>query len=177
MNTLTMMQKPAAVRWYREPWVWLVLGGPLAVICASIYTIVLAFQGADRVVAEDYYRQGLSINKDLRRDSAARLQGIAGSMTLDRANGAISFKLEGGEALPSVLLLTVSRPPSRGNTDTVTHVRLVQLAPGRYAGALQEIKGDDAMTSWHVKVEAPDWRLTGEWADPMHTGLRLKAAQ
>lgn len=36
--------------WYREPYVWLVLGGPLAVILASMVTLYLAVQGADPVL-------------------------------------------------------------------------------------------------------------------------------
>lgn len=177
MDALPIMQKPVTVRWYREPWTWLVLGGPLLVVFASMYTAFLAYRGADRVVAEDYYRQGLAINKDIRRDSAARAQKISGDMQLDRSTGAISFKLEGEGALPSVLLLTISHAPRYGNADVISHVRLVQVSPGRYAGAPQEKFDADVMALWHVKVEAPDWRLAGEWADPLHATLRLKAAQ
>lgn len=37
-------------RWYQEPYVWLVLGGPLAVVVASMITIYLAVSGADPVL-------------------------------------------------------------------------------------------------------------------------------
>lgn len=38
--------------WWREPMLWLVLGGPAVVVLASVITAVLAWQGADPVVGE-----------------------------------------------------------------------------------------------------------------------------
>lgn len=40
-----------AKRWFREPYVWLVIGGPLAVVAASIVTVYLAVTTADTVVS------------------------------------------------------------------------------------------------------------------------------
>lgn len=36
--------------WWREPYVWLVVGGPLVVVVAGIVTFVLAVNGADPVL-------------------------------------------------------------------------------------------------------------------------------
>lgn len=36
--------------WWREPMMWLVVGGPLAVVVASLVTAVVAVRGADPVV-------------------------------------------------------------------------------------------------------------------------------
>jgi uncharacterized protein len=38
--------------WWREPMVWLVIGGPLSVVVASLITAVIAWRGADPVVTE-----------------------------------------------------------------------------------------------------------------------------
>jgi hypothetical protein len=38
--------------WWRVKTVWLVVGGPVAVVLAGIVTAVLAVQGADTVVRE-----------------------------------------------------------------------------------------------------------------------------
>ena len=40
-----------AVPWWRVGMVWLVIGGPLAVVLAGIATAVIAFSGADTVVS------------------------------------------------------------------------------------------------------------------------------
>jgi len=50
--------------WWKYGYVWLILGGPLAVIIASIITLNLALQTPDPVV-DDYYRKGIEINKQL----------------------------------------------------------------------------------------------------------------
>lgn len=43
---------PTARPWWREPMMWLVLGGPSLVVVAGIATAVIAWQGADRLLAE-----------------------------------------------------------------------------------------------------------------------------
>lgn len=41
----------AAVRWWRQPMLWLVVGGPAVVVVAASVTAVIAFRGADPVVS------------------------------------------------------------------------------------------------------------------------------
>lgn len=38
--------------WWREPMMWVVLGGPAVVVVAAILTGVIAWRGADQVVLE-----------------------------------------------------------------------------------------------------------------------------
>jgi uncharacterized protein len=57
----TTQSKP----WWREPYLWLVLAGPISVVLASAVTWVFIMRGADRLVAEDYYQQGLQINRTI----------------------------------------------------------------------------------------------------------------
>lgn len=39
--------------WYREPFVWMVIGGPLAVVIASIITVTIAVRYADPVLPKE----------------------------------------------------------------------------------------------------------------------------
>lgn len=39
-------------RWYKEPYVWLVVGGPLVVVLASVVTITLAIRNPDPVLKQ-----------------------------------------------------------------------------------------------------------------------------
>jgi uncharacterized protein len=63
--------------WWRHAHVWLVIAGPGAVVVASMVTAWLAANGQDPVVAEDYYRRGMEMNKTLAAEKAAlsALQG------------------------------------------------------------------------------------------------------
>ena len=58
--------------WYREPWLLLVLGGPLLVIVACVITTWLAMTHPDPLVNKDYYRDGLRINQTMAAEEAAR---------------------------------------------------------------------------------------------------------
>lgn len=49
MNTASL-PKPLPRAWWREPMMWLVVGGPLAVVVAAIVTAVIAIRGADPVL-------------------------------------------------------------------------------------------------------------------------------
>lgn len=55
----------ATVPWWRFGHVWLILAGPAIVVAASFITLYLAVTRPDPVVAEDYYRKGIEINKTL----------------------------------------------------------------------------------------------------------------
>ena len=51
--------------WWRFPLLWMVLGGPAVVVVASFVTLWLAVRTPDPVVSEDYYREGIEINRAL----------------------------------------------------------------------------------------------------------------
>ena len=61
--------------WYKEPWPWLLMAGPAAVIVAGVVTTWIAFATADSLVEEDYYRRGLTINERLACEGAAARAG------------------------------------------------------------------------------------------------------
>jgi len=67
-NDLTDPQ--SAKGWWHYGHMWLVVGGPLAVVIASFVTLYFAIKVPDPVVDADYYRKGIEINKtlDAKRD-------------------------------------------------------------------------------------------------------------
>lgn len=54
--------------WWRHGMVWMLIGGPAVVVVASVVTLVLAVRTPDPLVAEDYYRKGIEINKTLAQE-------------------------------------------------------------------------------------------------------------
>jgi hypothetical protein len=64
-------QPPAP--WWRHGLVWMVIAGPAIVIVAGIATVVIAVRQPDPLVAEDYYRRGIEINKALAEAQAKAL--------------------------------------------------------------------------------------------------------
>ena len=66
-NKPTDNESPA---WWRHGHVWLIISGPAAVLVAGLVTAWIAVAQPDPVVATDYYRRGVDINKTLARERA-----------------------------------------------------------------------------------------------------------
>jgi len=168
MSTLPSLQKKDD--WKKEPWLLLVIGGPLTVVCAALFSGYLAFSGADKVVSEDYYRQGLMINTDLLRDARARDMQLDAILHL-QTDGQINLQLRGVGELPESILLSVASSTNNQLVETTHRLPLLKLAPGLYQGTLADVQAQ----LMHVKLEGGNWRLTGDWHRPRQSDLELKA--
>ena len=67
-----MKDSDQAKPWWKFGHVWLIISGPLAVIVAGLVTVYIAVRSPDPVLAEDYYKRGLEINRTLEKQ-----QGLA----------------------------------------------------------------------------------------------------
>ncbi len=150
--------------WYREPWPWILMAGPAAVVVASFFTAWLAVRSDDGLVADDYYKQGLTINKTLRRSETAERLGIKAELTL--VDGRVRVQLGGARSGALTLLLA---HPTRAGMDQKVKLSMVQ--PGVYEGQLQPLRAG----RWHVFLEQSDWRLEGDWMLPATGALALDA--
>lgn len=156
-----LLQTPARrERWIHEPWMWLVVGAPLVVVCASIATGIIAWRSADKLVASDYYRQGLHIDKDLQRDANAKTYNMSAQLSLYGENR-LQMHLRGAAKLPAVAQIQLARKGS-GEAEVQTLLALRQVQPGWYETTLPAALLQDSKT-WHLKVIGDDWRLTGRW--------------
>jgi hypothetical protein len=59
--------------WWRYGHVWLIIAGPAAVIVAGFITLGIAIGRPDPVIADDYYKRGLEINKTLAAEKDLQL--------------------------------------------------------------------------------------------------------
>lgn len=57
--------------WYRHRWTWGLMAGPFIVLVAGAITTTIAIRTDDGLVARDYYKRGLMINKVLQQANAA----------------------------------------------------------------------------------------------------------
>lgn len=71
-------ETPQSAPWWKHGHVWLLIAGPAAVIVAGIATAIIAIKSADPLVAEDYYRRGIEINKTLAAKDKALLPALQG---------------------------------------------------------------------------------------------------
>jgi hypothetical protein len=77
MNAQASQSAPVSQPWWKFGHVWLVVSGPLIVVIAAFFTLYLAIAIPDPVVAADYYRQGIEINKTLDAQAQAQASSLA----------------------------------------------------------------------------------------------------
>jgi hypothetical protein len=141
--------------WYRQFWPWFLMLFPAAAVVGGIITIRLATTSYDGVVEDDYYKQGLAINRTLARDQVAASAGLAARVQMK--GGEASLQLQGQlAAWPATLRLRILHPTRSGMDQTVL---LASRGGGRYAGACQA----PASGKWNLVLEDElrNWRLAG----------------
>jgi len=150
--------KPAGAQtqpWYREPWPWILMSGPAIVVVAGLATAWLAVRSDDGLVVDDYYKQGLAINRTLGRSEMAERLGISARLTL--ADGQVRVRVV--SARDGAMSLKLVHPTRAGMDQSV---KLDKVGPGIYAGRVQPLRAG----RWHVVLEQSDWRLAGDWTLP-----------
>lgn len=159
--------------WYREPWPWLLMLGPLIVIVAGVITAYLAVVSNDGLVEDDYYKQGLTVNQRTERDRRAGELGMAVEFVLSGDGQRIRALLRAreGVALPDALALRITHPTRSGLDQSVM---LQAEGAGLYTGALSPLPDG----RWHISVEddKSQWRLLGDWVRHGQSGLQWTAS-
>jgi hypothetical protein len=64
---------------------WLVIAFPLTAVIVGFVSLALAIRSDDGMVEDDYYKQGMTINRMLDRDKAAAAEGLTATVELDAA--------------------------------------------------------------------------------------------
>jgi uncharacterized protein len=139
--------------WYREPWPWILMAGPAAVVVAGAATIWIAFDSADGLVADDYYKRGLAINQVLALEENARRLGVHAHA--EAREGRLRVALAG--AAPEALFAQLAHATRAGYDQ---RLRLALAAPGVYEAELPPL----AAGRWRVVLEDPrrEWRVVQE---------------
>ncbi len=180
-----MTRRAADVRvlpWYREPWPWVLIALPgIAVVGCSI-TLWLAVRSADGVVASDYYKQGLAINRELARTERAAALGLHAAVELAGVNDGdrIRVRLAADRSLPvePTLRLELIHPGHGGFDRTAVLARTSGDAEhAEYVGRFGEVRATAQPVAWQITLESPHWRLDGQMNPRGGHAVRLEAAQ
>ncbi|HET7403590.1 MAG TPA: FixH family protein [Usitatibacter sp.] len=144
--------------WYREPWPWFLMMGPAVVVVAGAATMAVAFRTNDTLVAEDYYREGLGINRTMSREERASDLDIAARALFNEDRRRVRVTLSPLQPAPKSLRLTLQHG-ARASDDQV--IMLGAVAPGLYEGALRE----PPPGGWQLRLEDGEgtWRILGSW--------------
>lgn len=143
--------------WYREPWPWFLMTGPAIVVVAGISTAIIAARTHDGLVVDDYYKQGLSVNKDLSRDFAAKAAGYKAGGVIDAGLERVVLTMQNTPANVKELRLTFARATAGGSD---RRVLLQQSNQNTFIGTLAP-SGALERGKWYVTLddESRHWRL------------------
>ena len=151
--------------WYRQFWPWFLIVLPASIIVASFFLLYLAMNNSDTLVSDNYYRDGLAINKVLTQDLRAAELAMTARVEFTDGRG-LRIVLSGQGPLPSSLTLRLSHPTNaNGDRDFLLPASgpglylasIETLAPHRYYLRLLPgvVRGDE-------EAKAVAWRLNGE---------------
>jgi hypothetical protein len=131
------------------------MAAPASAVVAGAITVWLAVATSDGLVADDYYKQGLAINREIRRDQAARDLGIVADV--ESFNGVLRVRLESRAAPPEALFARLLHPTRAGHD---LRLRLAPVTAGVYETGLPVLPAG----RWRLVLEDPrgEWRIVKE---------------
>jgi len=141
--------------WYRQVWPWVLISIPFSAVLFGIFMVAVALVYPDDLVDDNYYRDGMAINRTLDMDHNARRLGIAATLTALTPER-IAFEVHG--ATDSVILFKLYHVTD-SSRDTV-----VTLYPDEGATYVSEANVPtqlEARGIWYVELIGVDtnWRL------------------
>jgi hypothetical protein len=155
--------------WYRQFWPWFLLALPASAVVGGIVTLTIAVRTSDGMVVDDYYKEGLAINQQLKRDRLAEQLGLNALVRFYSESNRLEVQLTGTPQETDGPLQVRLIHPTRGEQDRV--IPLEALGEGRYAVELEPV----LLSHWHVILEPGDrsWRLVGRMRLPEQSQVLL----
>lgn len=141
---------------------------PAASVVVGMVMLTLAIRTDDGLVADDYYKRGLAINRLLAREAVARADGVRAQLWIEPGAGRVRIRLEGRAAAGERVRLAFVHPTRAGLDQTAD---LSRTGAGIYEGVL----GPLAAGRWHVMLEDEQraWRVVGALQLPGDTAATL----
>lgn len=157
--------------WYRERWTWFLMAGPAIVVVAGFTTLWLAISSYDGLVADDYYKRGLGINRVLERAERAVALNLVADVDVEPDGNARVVLTSAGVPLttvPSMVRLTLIHPTRAGADRRIDMQRGPDGVYRGQAGILPQGR-------WRVGVETEEWRLPAVQVEGAIRALRIRA--
>jgi uncharacterized protein len=140
--------------WHKEYYVWFIIFFPTLAVVAGIITIILAIRSDDGLVVDDYYKQGLEINRTLERDQLAVDYQLDANIKLNPELEEVIIKLTANETFVYPDNLSVSfLHATRAGLDQEANMLLTQDVT--YRGNVAGL----APGKWYVHIQRDNWRL------------------
>ncbi len=141
--------------WHKYPLVWMMIAIPSSAVFMGVILLWLAIDTDDGLVADDYYKLGLEINRVIIRDKKAAELGVSAIIKFDNTNRVINLIFNKGAltSFPDTLQLSFQHA-TRANSDVV--VNMNHGIDNQYVGNIKE-----ALTEgiWYFELVNEDWKI------------------
>jgi len=158
------------VPWYQEPFVWLLIFFPASAVVGGMITIYLAISSNDGLVIDDYYKQGLEINRVLKRDQMATTYQLQATLKLnvERHFAHLFLTAIPSYQLPNKINLNFHHHTKAGFDQTIL---LERIGDNFYQGQLPEL----ITGKWTIELTTGEWRLLKVTQMPSSQEIKIKA--
>ena len=155
--------------WYREPWPWVLIAIPGITILWSIFLFLFSMEQHVSMVEDDYYDEGMGINRELSRDIEAANLGLSGRVSFTDGER-LDILLESPERRNWERLQVEITHATLGDRDQTTIAE--RVGEGRYRARVQPLSDG----RWYIDIRntGNDWRLRGALKTPLEEPLTLK---
>lgn len=138
--------------WYQQVWPWLLVALPGSAVVAGFISLYLAVHKPDSLVAGDYYKEGLAINRHLNAQQMAQQLHLHAVVKLDRDNHSIDLALTGQlTPLPKQLTLRLIHPTLASQDRQLS---LTQTSPGHYSSIWPLAANSQPNTQWQIVLSS-----------------------
>jgi len=148
--------------WYRQLWPWYIISLLFLGVFGSGILVFSAIEHQDPLVVDDYYKEGLAINRTLDRQRTAEKMGLQALASYDKESGILRIRLTAHEQIAAPSLQLRFMHATLANQDyTVT---LVREQADVYLARLGTLKSGN----WDLMLEPDDkaWRLDAHLSLP-----------
>lgn len=162
---------PLSRPWFKQFWPWFLIALPATAVVGGIITLIIAAHEPDGLVVDDYYKQGLAINRELELDRQAAALDLTALVRLDTDSKQIVVSLQNTPAQLEAQELTLRMiHPTRPNLDRT--LSLQREAADRWSAPFDGA----AQGRWHLQLEpeARDWRVSGRLLLPQQQQVLLR---
>lgn len=142
------------IPWHKENYVWMIIFFPVLAIVGGIITTILAVQSDDGLVVDDYYKEGLEINRTLERDQLAINYQLEADIKINESLEEVVVTLEASSNFiyPENLSVTFLNSTRAGYDKEVA---MILTEEKTYRGNLSKLMPG----KWYVHIQRDDWRL------------------
>lgn len=158
-----LQTQDSVIPWYRQFWPWYLIGLLVFGVSGTSVLIVEGLRHQDPLVVDNYYKEGLAINRTLDKQRAAAAMGLQAQVHYDAGHGVLTIKLRTKHDITAAALKLMFVHATLANRDYT--VKLARQSMDVYVARLNTLQSG----TYDVILEPEDgnWRLNAHLTLPV----------